>query len=105
MPVVSPFRDPAHRSALHLYPIQVSDQSTKDRSRVFVELRQSDIGVNVHYIPVHTQPDYQQLGFKPGDFPQAEAYYKRAISLPLYPTLSEAQQNQVVASLRNACSC
>ena len=60
------------------------------------------IGVSVHYIPVHTQPYYQQLGFLPGDFPEAERYYAEAISLPLFPTLSGAQQDAVIAALRNA---
>ncbi len=56
--------------------------------------------MNVHYIPVHTQPYYQRLGFREGDFPQAEAYYRQAISLPRYPTMSEARQDGVVSVLR-----
>jgi UDP-4-amino-4,6-dideoxy-N-acetyl-beta-L-altrosamine transaminase len=99
LPLVTPYRDPAHRSALHLYPIQVSDQAGKDRCQVFAALRQAGIGVNVHYIPVHTQPDYQRLGFQPGDFPIAEAYYQHAISLPLYPSMTEKQQDQVINCL------
>ena len=98
LPLRLPYRDPAHRSALHLYPVQVPG----DRRRVFDALRQAGIGVNVHYIPVHTQPDYARFGFQRGDFPVAEAYYERAISLPLYPLLTEAEQDQVVAALRDA---
>ena len=98
LPLRLPFRDPAHRSALHLYPVQVPG----DRRRVFDALRQAGIGVNVHYIPVHTQPDYARFGFQSGDFPVAEAYYERAISLPLYPLLTEVEQDQVVAALRDA---
>ena len=58
--------------------------------------------MNVHYIPVHLQPYYRAMGFEPGDYPEAERYYAEAISLPLYPTMSEAQQDQVVAALRSA---
>ena len=71
-------------------------------SQVFESLRQDGIGVNLHYIPVHTQPYYQQLGFQWGDFPEAEQYYGEAISLPLYYGLSEVDQDRVVASLKQA---
>ncbi len=98
LPLRLPYRDPGHQSALHLYPIQV----LKDRRRIFEALRLADIGVNVHYIPVHTQPDYGQFGFQRGDFPQAEAYYDHAISLPLFPTMTEAEQDRVMAVLAAA---
>ncbi len=97
LPVQTPDQDPRHRSALHLYPIQVSDGET--RRHVFQALRDAGIGVNVHYIPVHTQPDFQQFSFVRGDFPVAEAYYTRAISLPLFPKLTEAQQDEVCLQL------
>ena len=102
LPLEPPYRDPAHLSALHLYPIEVSDQVGIDRGQVFAKLRQAGIGVNVHYIPVHTQPDYQQFGFKSGDLPQAEAYYRRAISLPLFPAMTSSQQDHVVSALSQA---
>jgi UDP-4-amino-4,6-dideoxy-N-acetyl-beta-L-altrosamine transaminase len=98
LPLRLPYRDPGHQSALHLYPIQV----LKDRRQIFEALRLADIGVNVHYIPVHTQPDYSQFGFQRGDFPQAEAYYDHAISLPLFPTMTEAEQDRVMAVLTAA---
>ena len=63
-------------------------------------MRAAGIGVNVHYIPVHTQPYYKNLGFKWGDFPAAEAYYNRALSLPLFPRMTFEQQDRVVAELR-----
>jgi dTDP-4-amino-4,6-dideoxygalactose transaminase len=66
---------------------------------VFDSLRQSGIGVNVHYIPVHTHPYYRALGFQAGDFPEAERYYARAITLPLYPGLTDAEQDEVVEAL------
>lgn len=98
LPLRLPYRDPGHQSALHLYPIQV----LKDRRPIFEALRLADIGVNVHYIPVHTQPDYSQFGFQRGDFPQAEAYYDHAISLPLFPTMTETEQDRVMAVLTAA---
>ncbi len=98
LPLRLPYRDPAHWSALHLYPIQVPG----DRGRVFAALREAGIGVNVHYIPVPTQPDFARLGFRRGDFPQAEAYYAHAISLPLFPTMTEAEQDRVMAELATA---
>jgi dTDP-4-amino-4,6-dideoxygalactose transaminase len=85
-------------SAWHLYVIRLHDAGR--RRVVFDGLRAANIGVNVHYIPVHLQPDYRRLGFQPGDFPQAEAYYAGAISLPLYPGLSEADQDRVADTLR-----
>jgi UDP-4-amino-4,6-dideoxy-N-acetyl-beta-L-altrosamine transaminase len=100
LPLRRPYRAPKQRSALHLYPIQVADGPT--RATTFQALREAGIGGNVHYIPVHTQPDYRRLGFAPGDCPVAEAYYERAISLPLFPTLSELEQDQVVAALQHS---
>ncbi|MEA1053396.1 UDP-4-amino-4,6-dideoxy-N-acetyl-beta-L-altrosamine transaminase, partial [Lamprobacter modestohalophilus] len=102
LPVQTPYQDPRHHSALHLYPIQVTDDET--RHHAFQALRDAGIGVNVHYIPVHRQPDYQRFGFAKGDFPVAEAYYRRAISLPLYPSLTEAQQDIVCQRLGEALS-
>ncbi|HLS56104.1 MAG TPA: UDP-4-amino-4,6-dideoxy-N-acetyl-beta-L-altrosamine transaminase [Zeimonas sp.] len=103
LPVVVPARSADAQSALHLYPIQVDvARCGRSRREVFDELRQAGIGVNVHYIPVHTQPWYRRLGFRAGDFPHAEAYYAQAISLPMFATLSDAQQDEVVAALRKA---
>lgn len=97
LPVTLPVQSPDSHSALHLYPVQVDH-----RDRVFPELRAAGIGVNVHYIPVHTQPFWQARGFRWGDFPVAEAYYRRGISLPLYYGLTEADQDRVVAALAAA---
>lgn len=97
-PLTLPFQHADGYSGYHLYVIQVNDKFS--RRDVFDALRKRGIGVNVHYIPVHTQPYYQQLGFHAGQFPQAEQYYSRAISLPMFPTMTEAQQDQVIAVLR-----
>jgi dTDP-4-amino-4,6-dideoxygalactose transaminase len=64
--------------------------------QVFAELRANGIGVNLHYIPVHMQPYYKTMGFKIGDFPESEKYYSEAISLPMFPNLTEDDQNRVV---------
>jgi len=101
LPLITPYQFEDSYSALHLYPIQVElDKIHKSRTQVFQELRESGLGVNVHYIPVHTQPYYQKMGFKLGDFPNAEYYYSRAISIPLYHGMTFKQQDEVVATLK-----
>jgi dTDP-4-amino-4,6-dideoxygalactose transaminase len=101
LPLKLPLRDATGTSALHLYPVQLTD-ARHPRRKVFEQLRADGIGVNVHYIPVHLQPDYRSLGFKEGDFPASEAYYQRAISLPIYADLSDEAQQRVVQSLSYA---
>ena len=101
LPLTSPRRGTDRRSALHLYPVLLHDPGR--RRQVFEAMRAGGIGVNVHYIPVHLQPYYRQLnGSGPGDFPNAEAYYAGAISLPIYYELGETQQDHVVATLKEA---
>lgn len=101
MPLTLPFQHPDTRSSWHLYIIRLKrDQIQASHREVFEALRSLGIGVNLHYIPVHTQPYYQQLGFQWGDFPNAEAYYQEAISLPLYYGLTLAQQDQVIQALK-----
>lgn len=89
------------RSAFHLYPVQVgtSFHSGDYRRRVYHQMVEQGIGVNVHYIPVHTQPYYQNLGFAWGDYPQAESYYLHALTLPLFGSMTEQEQDRVVAAL------
>lgn len=86
-------------SAYHLFVIQIDPEI---RRHVFEQLRAAGIGVNVHYIPVHLQPDYRQLGFELGDFPGAEAYYEGAITLPLHPLMTEQEQRFVIDRLQEA---
>lgn len=103
LPIVRPYQAKDSYSALHLYPILIQiDKIKKTRGEIFEELRKGDIGVNVHYIPVHTQPYYLNLGFKKGDFPNAESYYEREISLPLFPGLTYEMQDNVVSVLKKA---
>ncbi len=103
LPVVPQWRDPDIYSGMHLYVIRLQlDRINRTRREVFDALRAQGIGVNVHYIPVHRQPYFERMGFKAGDFPQAESYYAEAISLPMYPALSDRQQSEVVAALAKA---
>lgn len=102
-PVVAPGQHPDSYSGLHLYVIRLQLYKIAcSHCQVFESLREQGIGVNVHYIPVHTQPYYQNMGFREGEFPEAESYYKEAISLPMYPTMTDAQQDDVVAALQKA---
>lgn len=105
LPLKLPARLADRRSAWHLYPVEIdASRCPRSRREVFDALRAAQIGVNVHYIPIHTQPYYAALGFRRGDFPCAERYYSQAISLPLFPDLSEPEQDRVVAALRLALS-
>ena len=99
--VTVPFQIEESYSGLHLYVIRLKlDDIKATHLEVFNALRKANIGVNLHYIPVHLQPYYQKhFGFKIGDFPEAEQYYKEAISLPLYPDLTEEQQDYIVKTL------
>jgi len=100
LPIVMPFQDQDSSSALHLYPILINLESVdKSRKQIFDELKSEGIGVNIHYIPIHTQPYYSRLGFKIGDFPNSEAYYERAISIPLFHSMSLNQQDEVINAL------
>lgn len=102
LPVDVPGRLSNAASSWHLYIIRLQDASR--HADVFKSMRSQGVGVNLHYIPVHLQPYYRQLGFSIGDYPVAEDYYSRAISLPLYPDLDENNQKEVVAALERAVS-
>lgn len=94
---------PAPQSSWHLYVVRLSlPRITPDHRSVFERLRSANIGVNLHYIPVHLHPYYRGLGFAPGDFPVAEQYYREAISLPIYAGLSDSDQERVVTELKKA---
>ncbi len=98
--VTAPWQHPDTYSGLHLYIIRLQTENMKSSHReVFEHLRAEGIGVNLHYIPVYRQPYYERLGFLPTDFPAAEEYYYQAISLPMYPDLTQEQQLQIVQCL------
>lgn len=82
--------------AYHLYVIEVDD-----RKGLYEELRKHQIYAQIHYIPVHLMPYYKQFGWKAGDFPHAESYYSSCISLPMYPTLSDEEQQIVIDTVKN----
>ena len=103
LPVITPWQHPDGYSGLHLYVIRLKlAEIGKTHRQVFEALRAAGIGVNLHYIPVYRQPYYEDMGFKAGLCPEAERYYLEAISLPMYPNLTEAQQDKVIESLRVA---
>ena len=87
-------------SSVHLAVIRLQQATAEPHREVFEGLRAAGIGVQLHYSPVHLQPYYRAMGFSEGQFPAAEAYASSAISLPLFPGLSEEQQQQVVAAIR-----
>jgi len=100
VPIVGPWQHPDSHSAFHLYVIQVAEGARMDRRQLFDALRGAGILVNVHYIPIHLQPFYQRMGFQSGDFPEAESYYCRAISLPLYAGLTDSDQDDVIEKIK-----
>jgi UDP-4-amino-4,6-dideoxy-N-acetyl-beta-L-altrosamine transaminase len=101
--LVTPTMHPDSYSALHLYVIRLRLDSIETTHReVFEALRGQGVGVNLHYIPVHTQPYYQALGHKLGDYPEAERYYAEAISLPMYPGLTDSQIEETVEAVKLA---
>ena len=99
LPLTRPWQHPDTLSSWHLYIIQIDPAK---RLAVYEELKAAGIFAQIHYIPVHTQPWYRGLGFKPGDFPAAEACYAGALSLPMYYGLSDADQDRVIATLQTA---
>jgi UDP-4-amino-4,6-dideoxy-N-acetyl-beta-L-altrosamine transaminase len=103
LPVVTPVRIDSVNSAWHLYIVGLNlDVIKNSRLDVFNAMRNSGIGVNVHYIPVYHQPYYAQMGFDVGYCPNAERFYERALSLPLHVGLTEEEQDQVVKCLKEA---
>lgn len=101
LPITLPYQLENTYSGLHLYVIRLQlDKIKLTHKQVFELLRENGIGVNLHYIPVHTHPYYKQMGFKIGDFPEAESYYQEAISLPMFHHLTNKQQNEVCIKLR-----
>jgi len=102
--ITIPYQNQKNYSSFHLYVILLNSEKIISRKNMFEKLRSKNIGVNVHYIPVHTQPYYRNMGFKIGDFPNSEKYYQRAISLPIYSTLSVDEQNKIIKSVRDILS-
>lgn len=104
LPLTLPARSPDSNSAWHLYAVRLQTDDRAIHRRTFEHMRNAGIGVNVHYIPVHLQPYYRKQGFTEGDFPEAERYYRQAITLPLHPRLTDGEQGVVVDVLRQVLS-
>ena len=105
LPVVTPWQHPDSYSGLHLYVIRLKlAEIPASHREVFESLREQGVGVNLHYIPVHTQPYYAAMGFTSEDFPEAMRYYNEAISIPMYHGLTFDQQDAVVEVLEQALS-
>lgn len=100
LPLQLPAAQAHAESAWHLYVVRLDATLETHHRSIFEALRAAGVGVNLHYIPIHLQPYYRELGFAEGDFPEAERYYRQAITLPLYPDLRDEQQDQVVDALR-----
>ena len=101
LPLITPYQSLNSYSALHLYPIQIKlDKIKRTHQEVFQALRENNIGVNIHYIPIHTHPFFESKGFKKGDYPNAENYYERAISIPMFQGLTIEMQDQVASALK-----
>ena len=102
LPIKIPKQNINVTSSRHLYVIRVDNKKSKSKhSELFYQLRKKRILVNLHYIPIHLQPYYRKLGFNFGDFPNSEEYYKEAISLPIYSTLSDEEQNYIIKNIKS----
>jgi len=103
LPVITPWQHPDSYSGLHLYVIRLKlGEIGKTHRQVYDALHASGIRVNLHYIPVYRQPFYEQMGFRAGYCPYAEQYYSEAISIPMYPGLTESGQSRVIDSLKSS---
>ena len=101
LPITLPWQKPRFYSSYHLYPILIkTEKNFKSQKQVFNDLRKNKIGVNLHYIPIHRHPYYEDLNFKYGDFPVAEKFHQEALSIPIFPNLQEEELDYVVSVLR-----
>ena len=100
LPITTPHQAPGTYSSYHLYPIRINEtESGKTQRQVYDALCRNAVAANLHYIPVHRQPYYASLGFKAGDFPEAEKFHREVITIPMFPTLLQQQQDKLVRIL------
>jgi dTDP-4-amino-4,6-dideoxygalactose transaminase len=105
LPLQLPWQHPDGYSSYHLYPVRVLHGSARQTQRqVYDAFLEARIGVNIHYIPVYRQPYYEAMGFRAGYCPEAEQYHKETITVPMFPTLTEADQEKVINALKRALS-
>lgn len=103
LPITPPWQLPETKSSYHLYPICIKDGiGCPSQRHVYDGLRRRGVAANLHYIPVHRQPYYERLGFRAGDFPESERFHRKVISLPIFPSLKNAQQDSVVKALQDS---
>jgi UDP-4-amino-4,6-dideoxy-N-acetyl-beta-L-altrosamine transaminase len=102
MPIVTPVVKQDRLSSFHLYVVRLPRRDPLRHRKVFDAMRSAGVGVNVHYMPVHLQPDFRRLGFRPGMFEESESYGETALSLPMFPHLTDSDQDHVVESLSKA---
>jgi UDP-4-amino-4,6-dideoxy-N-acetyl-beta-L-altrosamine transaminase len=101
LPLVTPWQSSNNYSSYHLYTILIEENlAQKTQRQVYDELKKNDIGINLHYIPVHRQPYYENLGFKKNDFPQAENFHRKVLSIPMYASLQDEQQKYVIEIIK-----
>lgn len=100
LPLRLPSVEPGNRSAFHLYVVRLLAAAVSKRRQIYDELRARGIGVNLHYLPVHLQPYYRDLGFVPGQFPESESYAREAMTIPLFAAMSDAVQDEVIRTVR-----
>ena len=101
LPLELPWQSPNVFSSYHLYPILIKNNfDNKFQKRVYNELIRNKIQANLHYIPVHRHPFYENLGFKKNDFPVAEKFYTKALSIPMYASLKREQQDYIIDTLK-----
>jgi UDP-4-amino-4,6-dideoxy-N-acetyl-beta-L-altrosamine transaminase len=101
LPVLLPWQSPNNYSSYHLYSIRIKKYSkNKTQKKLYNELRENKIGANLHYIPVHRHPYYENLGFKKNDFPESEKFHREAISISIYPSLTNEDQKYVIETLK-----
>ena len=98
LPIITPYQAPGTYSSYHLYPIRVNEtESGKTQRQIYDALWKKGIAANVHYIPAHRHPYYENLGFKESNFPEAERFYREMITLPIYPNLMENQRDIIIS--------
>jgi UDP-4-amino-4,6-dideoxy-N-acetyl-beta-L-altrosamine transaminase len=103
LPIILPWQLPETNSSYHLYPIRIKiNEAKKSQRQVYQYLRTKQIAVNLHYIPVHRHPYYESFGFKEGDFPEAEQFHREVISIPIFPSLSIADQSLVIDAIHKS---
>lgn len=101
LPIKLPFQASETYSSYHLYPIRILNLEKKNNQKqIYCNLKEKNIGVNMHYIPVHRHPYYESLGFKKNDFPEAERFHREAISISIYPLLSKNNQDYIIKNLK-----